>query len=338
MLISTDYIVPAELTGYVRAALADLEINKFVLSQFLPSRPIDDLVYRFARGNIGFTDVATFRAYDAEASIAKRPGLQRVTGDLPPVSRKIRLGEYERLRQRHLNPAIVEAVYNDADLMVAAVAGRLELARGTALSLAQVTINEDGVIATVDFGRLGAHTNQAPGTLWSNTSATPISDTLAWMATYQANNGGQKPGSILTSTQTVNYMLRTTELRNLAAAQGVSPSIVSQFVLSNILAAYGLPPIVINDEQLSVAGTVQRVIPANNFLLLPPVGEEDLGSTFWGTTAESLEPEYELEGDEPGIVAGVYATQDPVALWTKASGIALPVLANPNLTFQAVVF
>lgn len=339
MLISTDYIVPAELTGYVRAALADMEINRFILSEYLPSRPIDDLQYRFARGGIGFTDVAQYRAFDAEASIAKRPGIQRVTGDLPPVSRKIRLGEYERLRQRHLPDQIVEAVYNDADLMVSAVAGRLELARGSALSLAQVTISEDGVIATVDFGRLGAHTNQAPGVLWSTTaSSTPISDMLAWQATYQSNNGGQKPGSILTSTQALNYVLRSQEVRGLAAQQGVTPNIVSQFVLNTILAAYGLPPVVVYDAQLSVAGTVQRVIPANNVLLLPPAGEEDLGSTFWGTTAESLQPEYELEGDEPGIVAGVYDTKDPVALWTKATGIALPVLANPNLTFQAVVF
>lgn len=338
MLITTDYITPAELTGYARAALADLEVNQFTLSTFLPSRQVDDLQYRFNRGGVGLAEVATFRSYDAEASIGKRPGTTRVTGDLPPVSRKIRLGEYERLRQRNLDTAIRNSIFDDTDLMVTAVGARIELARGSALSAASVTINEDGVIATVDFGRRSAHTNVAPGTLWSvSASATPIADMIAWVTTYAANNGGRRPGAFLTSQKVLSNILRAQEVRNLAAANGTSPSIVSPLVLNTILAAYSLPPIVINDAQVSVDGTATRLIPENNFLMLPAAGGSDLGGTFWGTTAESLEPEYGIQGDEPGIVAGSYSTKDPVAVWTKAAGIALPVLANPDLTFQAVV-
>ena len=37
MLLSTDYINPADLTGYVRAALADREANQFSLNRFLPT-------------------------------------------------------------------------------------------------------------------------------------------------------------------------------------------------------------------------------------------------------------------------------------------------------------
>lgn len=338
MLITTDYITPAELTGYARDALADLEVNQFTLSQFLPSRQVDDLQYRFNRGGIGLAEVATFRSYDAEASIGKRPGTTRVTGDLPPVSRKIRLGEYERLRQRNLDPAIRNAIFDDTDLMVTAVAARIELARGSALSAGAVTINEDGVIATVDFGRRSAHTNVAPGTLWSvSASATPIADMIAWVTTYAANNGGRRPGAFLTSQKVLSNILRAAEVRNLASSNGVNPSIVSPLVLNTILASYSLPPIVINDAQVSVDGVATRLIPENNFLLLPAAGASDLGGTFWGTTAESLEPEYGIQGDEPGIVAGSYSTKDPVAVWTKAAGIAIPVLANPDLTFQAVV-
>jgi hypothetical protein len=267
MLISTDYIVPSELTGYARAALADLEINQFTLSQFLPSENVDDLQYRFARGGAGFTETATFRSFDAEASIGKRPGISRVTGDLPPVSRKIRLGEYERLRQRHLDTGIVDAVYNDTDLMVAAVAARIELARGSALATGTVVINEDGVIATVDFGRRGAHTAVAPATLWSvSASATPIADMIAWSNTYASNNGGRRPGAFLTSTKVLSNVLRAAEVRAFAQANGTTPSIVSPLVLNTILAAYGLPPIVINDAQVSVDGTATRIIPENNFL------------------------------------------------------------------------
>lgn len=344
MLITTDYITPAELTGYAREALADIEQNQFTLSAFLPSTAVDDLQYRFNRGGQGLAEAATFRSFDAESSIASRPGTTRVTGELPPVSRKIKLSEYDRLRQRQLDQAIQDSIFNDTDRMVQAVAARIELARGQALSSGAVTIAEDGVIATVDFGRRAAHTNQAPGTLWSvSASATPIADMIAWRATYRANNGGTNPGAMLTSEKVLSQILRSAEVRNFAAVNGNVPSIVSRLVLNDILAAYSLPPIVVNDAQINVRNastgvvTATRVIPDTNLIMLPAAGDSQLGGTFWGTTAESLEPDYDLAGDEPGIVAGSYSTKDPVAVWTKAAGIALPVLANPDLTFQAVV-
>lgn len=344
MLITTDYITPAELTGYAREALADIERNQFTLSQFLPSEPVDDLQYRFTRGGQGLAEAATFRSYDAESSIASRPGATRVTGELPPVSRKIKLSEYDRLRQRGLDASIRDSIFNDTDRMVQAVAARIELARGSALSAGKVTLNEDGVIGEVDFGRRSAHTNVAPGTLWSvSASATPIADLIAWRRTYRANNGGTNPGAILTSETVLAHILRAAEVRNLVSVGATAPSIVSPTALNTLLAAYNLPPIVVNDAQINVrntstdAVTATRVIPESNVILLPAAGVSQLGGTFWGTTAESLEPEYELSGQEPGIVAGSYSTKDPVAVWTKAAGIALPVLANPDLTFQAVV-
>ena len=338
MLITTDYITPAELTGYARTALQDLEANQFTLSAWLPSTNVDDLQYRYARGGQGLAEAATYRAYDAESAIASRPGITRVTGELPPVSRKIKLGEYDRLRQRQLASAITDEIFNDTERMVTSVAARVELARGAALATGHVTMNEDGVIADVDFGRRAAHTNVAPAVLWSTpATATPIADLIAWVTTYKTNNGGVAPGAILTSQTVLSWILRSAEVRAFAASAGVAPSIVSPLVLNTILSAYSLPPIVLNDAQINVGGTATRVIPANNVLLLPSAGQSQLGGTFWGTTAESLEPEFGLTGLEPGIVAGSYSTKDPVAVWTKAAGIALPVLANPDLTFQAVV-
>jgi Phage major capsid protein E len=344
MLLTSDYILPTEVTGYARQALADYEINRFTLSQWLPSKPIDDIEYRVNNGQLGLADAASFRAYDAEAAIGRRQGFGRIRGELPPLSWKLRLGEYDRLRLRAPNTtaqgsqAIVDAIYNDVDVTVLSVAARIELARGSALSAGAVSIAEDGVIASVDFGRASAHSNVAPAVLWSTTAtATPIADLTAWRFTYRQTNGGTEPGAILTSQAVLANILRSAEVKAFAAANGQVPSIVSRQVLNTILAAYDLPPIVVNDAQINVNGTATRVIPANNVLLLPPPGQTYLGGTFWGTTSESLQPEFGLTGAEPGIVAGTYATQDPVALWTKATAAPLPVLANPNLTFQAVV-
>lgn len=335
MYLNSDYIDPATLTGYARASLADQEANQFTLSQWLPSRDVDDLEYRFTRGGEGLIEAATFRAYDAESPIGARAGFTRVSGELPPISRKIRLGEYDRLRQRKLEAEISNALYSDSERMVRSIAARLELARGDALVNGQVTISENGVIATVTFGRSGSH-SVTTSTSWATVaSATVIQDLVSWCATYRTTNGVD-PGVILISTQTLGYMLRNAELRTLAGSLSGTPALVSQEQVRAVFAAHGLPPFRVYDAQVKVSGSATRVIAADKVLLLPADGSQ-LGATLLGTTAESMEPGYGLTGDEAGIVAGVYKDDDPVALWTKAAAIGLPVLVNPDLTFVADV-
>lgn len=344
MLLNADYIEPVELTGYAREAAANLPDNQFSLARWFPNRPIDDLEYRFTRGGEGLIEAATFRAYDAESPIGSRPGLTRVSGELPPISRKIRLGEYDRLRQRSANAdAIRNSLLTDAERMTRSVAARMELARGDALVNGSVTINENGVVATVSFGRSGSHSVTA-STPWSTiASATPLADMLSWQQTYRTTNG-EAPGAMVMSSTVLGYMLRNAEIRALVGSTLGVPSRASQASLRGILDDHGLPPWYIVDEQINVNGTATRPIPVDRFLFLPaPVDPNDgegsqMGATLWGTTAESLDPRYGLEeGDRPGIVAGAYATEDPIALWTKAAGIGLPVQANPDLSFVADV-
>jgi hypothetical protein len=342
VLITTDYVTPAELTGYVRAALADLQVNRFRLASFLPSRTIDDLQYRFDRGGAeGLTEAATFRSYDTESPVGSRPGVTRVTGELPPVSRKIRLGEYDRLRQRRLDNRVRSQILTDAERMTRAVAARIELARGEALYKGKIELAENGVTATVDFGRAAGHTVNA-GIAWTDTAtAVPLTDLIAWVEVYRAANG-VAPGVVLLSSAALGLLIRNAEIRALAATIVGTPNVVPQSTLQGIFQAHGLPPFEVFDAQVRVGSSSQYVIPRDKVLLLPAPGDandadsSEMGATLWGTTAESLEPEFGMEdGEEPGIVAGAYSTKDPVAVWTKAAAVSLPILANPNLSFAA---
>ena len=327
----------------MRAALQDRPQNQFTLNRFLPDNPIDDLEYRFTRGGEGLIDAATFRTYDAESPIGSRPGFSRISGELPPLSRKIRLGEYDRLRQRQAPDAVRSAILTDGVRMSRALQARMELARGDALVNASVTMAENGIQAVIDFGRTGGHTVTA-GVLWSTVAtATPLADLLSWQTTYNTTNG-VNPGRIVMSTTAFGYLLRNADIRQLSGTTLGTPSVVTQTAISTVFEAYGLPPIEIYDAQVRVNNSAQRIIAANKVLLLPAPGDgndpesSELGATLWGTTAESLEPEYGIGAeDAPGIVVGAYSTKDPVAVWTKAAAIGLPVLANPDLTFTATV-
>jgi hypothetical protein len=184
-----DAINPVELTGYVRAALADLQVNQFTLGRWLPNREVRDLEYRFLNGGQGLIEAATFRTWDTESPIGSRPNVARMSGELPPISRKIRLGEYERMRLAggvaagDANDEIRNQVYNDGERLTRSIAARLELARGEALWSGKVELNENGVVATINFGRAAGHTVTA-GVLWSDhTNADPLTDLLTWQTT-----------------------------------------------------------------------------------------------------------------------------------------------------------
>jgi hypothetical protein len=338
-----DLIDMQELQGFVRAVVEEVERDQFTLSQWLPNRSIDDIEYRFGRNATQDQDAAQVRAWDAEASIAaRRAEYSRVVGELPPISRKIRLGEEERLRMRALergnNSAIVDAVYDDAANMARAVAARLELMRGEALLTAQVAINENGVQQTVNFGRAGGHT-VAPGTLWSNNAtSTPVTDLRAWRQTYIDENG-EPPGAILTSERVISQLLTNAQIRDLADVPASAPSIINPNTVTAVLQAYQIPIMVAYETRIRVNGVRVRVIPDDRLIMLPAPGNtREMGETLFGTTAEALElvGAQQIDNDQaPGMVAVIDKTFDTLATWTKAAAIGLPIMYEPNRTLVA---
>lgn len=337
-----DLVDTQELQGYVRGIQIEEDRNRFVLSQYLPNREVDEIEWRANTGTLRDQDAALVRAWDTESPIGNRQGITRLMGELPPISKKIRLGEEERLRRRALERSssaeLVNAIYDDAGNMARAVLARVEMLRGELLFNASLTINENGVAQTVTFGRAGGHTVTA-GTLWSNTAtATPVSDLRTWVSTYITTNG-VPPAFILTSTDVVSNLLLNAQIRALATNVAGTPALVTVDTVQAVLQAFGLPPIVTYDVNTRVAGTATRVTPANKLVLMPPANEP-LGNTIFGITAEALElaDAQQVTIDQtPGLVSVVEKTFDPVATWTKAAAVALPIMPNPNLTLTATV-
>jgi hypothetical protein len=335
VLLTHEFVPAAELTGFARAALADLPTNQFRLKTFLPDLAVDDLQYRFNRGGGGLTRAATYRAWDTEAGITSREGITPVSGDLPPISRKIPVMEYAALKQRRQEQRITNLILRDTQRIVRETAARVEIARASALVNGRVDLPE--LKMSVDFGRSKAMAPKAD-VLWSEVGATPLSDLIAWMREYRKRNG-IAPSVIVTSMRVVGVLMTNEEIRGAVygAAVANSPSYVSQAQLDTVLNAHGLPSISVYDAQVELDAGATSVLPDTHLLMLPGDGVH-LGNTQWGTTLESLSADYQIEdGEEPGIVVGTYSTQDPVHLWTRSNAVSLPVLGSPNMAFAATV-
>ncbi|MEV4037732.1 major capsid protein [Streptomyces umbrinus] len=337
MQLIDEFATPAELTGYARAALADRPENALTLDRWLPNRTINDLSYRFTRGGGGLTEAATFRAYDASSDVGVRPGGARVSGELPPISRKIPVGEYERILRRNVetqNAEIRDAMLDDGVRLAKQIEARMELARGEAIFTAGVALNENNVQASVDFGRAAGH-NVTAGTVWSNPAADVIGDFQAWLEVYNDTNGGD-PDSVLISRAIWTALKRNTQLRGLSTTGATAPTILTDSLLAAILADHGIPPLVRYDAKISVNGVSTRVTPNDKLAFMPAQGDA-LGQTLWGVPVEADDPRYGLGGDAAGVAVGAYKTEDPQTVWTRATAIALPVVAAPDLTFVADV-
>ncbi|GAA1457024.1 major capsid protein [Nocardiopsis exhalans] len=334
MLLTHEFLPAAELTGFARAALADLDTNQFRLRSFLPDLETDDIFYSIELGSTaGLTKAGEYRAWDTEAPITSRAGLRKAMGEIPPISRKIPLAEYAQLMQRRQEERVTSLIQRDTITLVRETAARVELARADALVHGKVRLRELGV--EVDFGR---RTEMSPtaGTPWDQPGATPLSDLIAWAEDYARINGAA-PSVLLASRRAMGLLLRNEEIRGAIYGGQVNsaPSFVSHSQLDTALNAFGLPSLSTYDAQMEVDGKAHQVLPASRVLMLP---DSDLGHTLWGPTLEAMSSDYGIEdGAEPGIVVGTYRQQDPLNLWTRSNAVSLPILGRPNAAFSATV-
>jgi Phage major capsid protein E len=335
----TDIIDPAELTGYARASLADYDAIRGTLAQYLPNRDVADIVVRFMAGSNGLVDIADFRAYDAEPTVGKGPQGKRVTLEIPAIGQVIPVSEYNQLRSRVADEdSIRNYILNTTDIVVRAVADAIEKLRGTVLSTGKATVTG---FMDDDFGRAAGHTVTA-GTLWSTASADALGDLQSWSDTYTAANG-QAPGSILMSTRVIRAMAKLDQFKPVLSGTGSRPA--NRRDVEDYLAAEGLPPIQLFDRRVGVGGVSTKVVPDDRLLLLPePVATDDwqgtqLGATFWGQTLSSTESGWAIpDAEQPGLVAGVFRHETPPMIAeVHSDAIAMPVLANANLSFSADV-
>lgn len=278
MRLDTNIYPPAQLTGFARSELEAFHAdeNLDVFSGVLPNDFVRDIEVEIREGVEVEDNVVMYRAYDAESPIGSLPGFATSVGRIPPLSEKIPLGEYDGIRADQAGD-LNRQIERRAGRSARGIARRVARARAEALLDGKVTLDENGVIYEVDFGRDSANNNATYSTIWSNTSgADPIADLITWQAIIA--NAGYGVGSIYAAQEAVAAALRTDAVigATIGAAAGVTQASLAQFDL--LLAQYGLPPVTILPDMIGG----QKVMRGNTVLMLGDTGA--LGATLWGET------------------------------------------------------
>lgn len=342
-MINFDLVEPAHLTGFVRELPTPAN---YTLNRWLPDRTIRDIEAAWDQLT-RLNRAAQFRAYDAETPIGQRDSFERRRVQLPPLGQKTVIGEEERLRLEvarsggNNTGAMVEAIYNDAELNTRATHSRMELARGDVLTDGKFTLtDENGLTIEADFGVPGSHLVSA-GTVWSDhTNSDPLVELRSWSDTY-TDSAGEPPSWALTSRTVVGHLLQNENIRAMFGSLAGTPTIITRAQLNQLLAAHDLPQLVEYHTLIDVGGVSTRPVPASRVVLLPQ-DPTSLGYTAWGITAEALElvsgsnPSLEFE-DAPGLVGVVMKEGDPVRTWTKVAAVSMPVIVDPNRLLVANV-
>ena len=341
---------PADVLTYGRAVPNPEE---FMLTRdVVPETTVDSVKYRI-RTSEKRTNVAKFRAFDAESPLGRREvEHQTLEGKLPPVGDKVYIGELEQIlldmERGTDDQELVDLVYDDIEARVLAIRARMELAAGDLITDRKFELtDENHLTLEADFGfefdgtPLGAEWSPVAPILWGAANATPLTDEQLWIQ-FLRDEGDGEPGDAVTSAQVQALLGRNHEYQEayFGRGQDTYPALNPGQVAS-VRAAAGLPVIRLNDTKVRVDGANVRVTPANRFFLLP-ANKNTFAQTQYGITAESImlsragNPRIARE-DLPGIVVTARDEEDPPKVWTRGNAVAMPVMYSPKAYLPARV-
>ena len=287
--------------------------------------------------------IASVHAFDTEAQIASRPALDKVSVEKLLIKRKINQTEKMRLLMNNgagTDAQIIGYVFDDMGRLADAVKARTELAKMEVLATGKMSIDENNLAMSVDYHV--ASENTGFNFDWSESDADILGDIQEVVDV--AAEKGQAITGIVVSSKVLRQMRTNTRIQTYIFGSAGSGTLVTKSQLQALFGEqFGFSEINVNDRrygQENDAGiiTTKRFFPENkvSFICKNPTGS--VGAGLWGVTPEEESlGQYTEKSAQQFITLTQWATEDPVAVWTKASGLFIPVLPNPDGLFIATV-
>jgi hypothetical protein len=297
--------------------------------------------------------MAQFHGFDTEAQKTFRVPVD--THNIEKGLIKVKMNQSERLRELRNSgvqgdQAIYDYVMNDGLRLADQVVTRTKVAKNELLATGKVTIKENDLDLTVDYGVPNAHLTL---TLDFGAGAqTDIPTQLQNIVDGAANEGITITGMVLP--RAVLTKLRQNEAIQKAINGAIGAgALVRRSALDAYLSEeYGINTVITNDLTYATPNgfdasgrplvTQHRYFPHNKVSFFGTNVGGRIGTGLWGDppeldAANSFGGGVAASSASPFVYISQWAETDPAVLWTKASALFMPVIYNPNSLYVASV-
>ena len=292
--------------------------------------------------------MAQFHGFDTEAQQTFRVPVD--THNIEKGLIKVKINQSERmralLRSGVQNDQMYDYVINDGIRLAEQVITRTKVAKNELMATGQVTIKENNLDLTIDYGVPAGQKNL---TIDFGTGATaPVDEQLETLV-QTALAGGNVLNGFMTSRAVLNKFRKSGVIQRAVNGNGMVGQLVSNADLRAYLSEeYGLNNIIVNDTTYGVPGaevagrphvTAKRLFPAAGITFFAtPNGGAKLGDGLWGDPPETdagIDLNVTGSSESPYVYISQWSEKDPAVLWTKASTLFIPVLYNPTSLYIA---
>ena len=292
--------------------------------------------------------MAQFHGFDTEAQKTFRIPID--THNIEKGLIKVKLNQSERLRALQRagvqgDQALYDYVMQDGIRLADQVVTRTKVAKNELLATGKVTIKENNLDLTVDYGVPEAQTAFS----LDLTQDADVAEQIQAIIDYATDKGITINGMVTSKKNLTkmrnNKYLQTAINGNIGAGAQLRTSQLEDYLSDE----FGIDTIVTNDMTYgasSIIGANNRpVIDQKKYFPLNKVtffasNNGRLGTGLWGDSPEAdVKAFMNVSGStvSPYVYISQWAENDPAVLWTKASALFMPVLYNPNSLFIATV-
>lgn len=293
--------------------------------------------------------MAQFHGFDTEAQKTFRAPID--SHNIEKGLIKVKLDQSERLRALTRNgvqgdSAIYDYVINDGMRLAEQVITRTKVAKNEILYSGKVTIKENNLDLTVDYGVPQAQTQLTLD--FGAGAAKSIPDQIQDIVDAATAMGITLNG-IYTSKAMISKLRQNADIQKAINGVNMQGVLISRAALEAYLSdEFDIDTIITNDLQYGESASVgsdnrpnikfARYYPADKITFFSTGLVGSLGMGLWGDAPE-LDVQQLLatrtSEESPFICITQWAEKDPSVLWTKASTLFMPVLYNPNSLFIA---
>lgn len=324
-----------------------------------PNDPIDGLFGDDKSDNLvaAYQDIAAeyqipmmaqFHGFDTETQKTFRVPID--THNIEKGLIKVKLNQSERMRALMRNGVsnaqLKDYVLNDGIRLADQVVTRTKVAKNELMATGKITIKENNLDLNVDYGVPAAHTGydidlSAEADICAQIQqiiddATEIGITITGMMTAKKN---------ITKMRN-NKQLQTAINGNIGAGSLIRTSALEAFFEDE----FGISTIITNDLTYGSSATFNedgrpvistaRYFPLNKITFFATNPNGKMGIGLWGNPPETDVPNFidvSASSESPYVFVSQWIENDPTVLWTRASGLFIPVLYNPNALYIGTI-